>query len=182
MKQRNTPLLCLHMGPFGHLLALITHIWITSCTLLRTFPTIPWEELISVLCCSPPCKDRGWLILPTTVLVRILQWNCSELLCLWHFWSRIRCSGIFCWRQKSGRNQCDCLPPWNWEVLHGWRALVYTRSYQKEKKYYMWIKILHLDIKFHRIYKTCIVPIYRRCDVNICEYLCQIFLQTYETL
>lgn len=51
---------------------------------------------------SPPCTDHIkplhtvlWLILPTIILVRILQWNCSELLCLWQFWSNITWSGIF---------------------------------------------------------------------------------------
>lgn len=93
------------------------------CVIVNLFPTVPWEELISVSCTSPPCTDHIkplptvlWLILPTIIPVRILQWNCSELLCLWQFWSRITYSLEYSAENRNLGELCD-RPLWNRRVL-----------------------------------------------------------------
>lgn len=153
MKQRSTSLLCLHMGPFGHLLVLITQIWITSCTLLCTFPTIPWEELI-FLCRAlhlPATTTwnlciQFWLILPTTILVRILQWNCSCCVC-----GSFEVASDGLEYSAEDRNLGEiCLTVFLCETeKSSMDGACLHKELPEGEKYNMWIKMLHLDIKFH---------------------------------
>lgn len=60
-------------------------------------------------CFPQPCWSGHW------------QWNSSVLLCLWHFWSRVRWSGISQQRHKSHKWRAEtfCLSSVVGGVLHG---------------------------------------------------------------
>lgn len=82
---------------------------------------------------------------PTTVLVWTLQWNSSVLLCLWHFWSSVRWSGISQQRHKSHKWRAEtfCLSAVMGGVLHG-RTFLYTLQREAMlKRRVTWMIFLH---------------------------------------
>lgn len=107
----------------------------------RHIPRIPWERAISAQCALPPWTHHiksgpqsAWLMLPTNTLVGILQRNCSELLCLWQFWSCIGWSGLEYPAEDGAKELFDSLSLRKRGLAHRWWALIYTRRYERTLK------------------------------------------------